>query len=92
MLRWFAQVHGETPQDYLHRLRMAQAQALLQTTYLTVDDVAQQCGYNDTGSFRKVFNRVAGVTPGAYRQRFKLRTSRKQWLGRQGLPGDDAPV
>ena len=92
LLRWFAQVHGETPQDYLHRLRMAQAQALLQTTYLTVDDVAQQCGYNDTGSFRKVFTRVAGVTPGAYRQRFKLRTSRKQWLGRQGLPGDDGLV
>ncbi len=92
LLRWFAQVHGETPQDYLHRLRMAQAQALLQTTYLTVDDVAQQCGYNDTGSFRKVFTRVAGVTPGAYRQRFKLRTSRKQWLGRQGLSGDDGPV
>ena len=92
LLRWFAQVHGETPQDYLHRLRMAQAPALLQTTYLTVDDVAQQCGYNDTGSFRKVFTRVAGVTPGAYRQRFKLRASRKQWLGRQGLPGDHGPV
>jgi len=54
--------------------------------------VAQQCGYNDTGSFRKVFARVCGVTPGAYRQRFKLRTSRKQWLGRQGLPGTDGPV
>ena len=73
-------------------MAQAQAQALLQTTYLTVDDVAQQCGYNDTGSFRKVFTRVAGVTPGAYRQRFKLRTSRKQWLGRQGLPGDDGSV
>ena len=71
---------------------MAEAQALLQTTYLTVDDVAQQCGYNDKGSFRKVCTRVAGVTPGAYRQRFKLRTSRKQWLGRQGLPGDDGSV
>ena len=82
LLRWFAQVYGQTPQDYLHGLRIAQAQALLQTTYLTVEDVAQQCGYSDTGSFRKVFTRVCGVTPGAWRERFRLRTTRRQWLER----------
>lgn len=81
LLRWFAQVHGQTPLDYLHGLRVAQAQALLQTTYLTVEAVAQQCGYGDTGSFRKVFQRHAGTTPGAYRRRFQLRASRKQWSG-----------
>ncbi len=81
LLRWFAKVYGESPQDYLHRLRIAQAQALLQTTYLTVDAVAQHCGYSDTGSFRKIFHRVSGTTPGAFRQRFRLRTTRKQWLG-----------
>ena len=86
LLRWFAQVYGQTPQDYLHSLRIAQAQALLQTTYLTVEDVAQQCGYNDTGSFRKVFARLCGVTPGVYRQRFKLRPARRQWSGRNGPP------
>ena len=58
------------------------AQALLQTTYLTVENVAQQCGYSDTGSFRKVFVRLCGVTPGVYRARFRLRTTRKQWLER----------
>ena len=86
LLRWFAQVYGQTPQDYLHSLRIAQAQALLQTTYLTVEDVAQQCGYNDTGSFRKVFARLCGVTPGVYRQRFKLRPALRQWSGRNGPP------
>lgn len=84
LLRWFAQVHGQTPLDYLHGLRVAQAQALLQTTYLTVEAVAQQCGYGDVGSFRRIFARVAGVTPGAYRQRFRLRTSRRQWTGMPG--------
>ncbi len=81
LLRWFAQEHGQTPQDYLHGLRIAQAQVLLQTTYLTVEDVAQLCGYNDAGSFRKVFVRLCGATPGAYRERFKLRTTRKRWQG-----------
>lgn len=91
LLRWFAQAHGQTPLDYLHGLRTAQAQVLLQTTYLTVEAVAQQCGYGDTGSFRKVFTRTTGVTPGAYRQRFLLRTSRKQWAGPQAGLGDNAP-
>lgn len=81
LLRWFAQVHGQTPLDYLHGLRVAQAQVLLQTTYLTVEAVAQQCGYSDVGSFRRIFARLAGATPGAYRQRFRLRTSRRQWTG-----------
>lgn len=81
LLRWFAQVHGQTPLDYLHGLRVAQAQALLQTTYLTVETVAQQCGYGDVGSFRKVFARICGTTPSAWRRRFRLRASRKQWMG-----------
>lgn len=81
LLRWFAQVHGESPQDYQHRLRVARAQGLLQTTYLTVENIARQCGYADAGSFRKIFSRIAGITPGAYRRRFKLRTTRKQWPG-----------
>lgn len=86
LLRWFAQVHGQTPQDYLHGLRIAQAQVLLQTTYLTVEDVAQQCGYVDVGSFRRIFSRLSGSTPGAYRKRFRLRTARKQWTGREESP------
>ena len=50
-----------------------------------------QHSYGDTGSFRKVFTRTTGVTPGAYRQRFLLRTSRKQWAGPQAGLGDNAP-
>lgn len=83
LLRWFAQVYGQTPQAYLHSLRVAQAQVLLQTTYLTVEAVARECGYGDVGSFRRVFARTAGETPGAYRKRFLLRSSRKQWSGPQ---------
>ncbi|WP_423460068.1 GlxA family transcriptional regulator [Ottowia sp. VDI28] len=83
LLRWFSQVHGQTPLQYLHGLRVAQAQVLLQTTYLTVEAVARQCGYGDVGSFRKVFTRATSETPTAYRQRFLLRTSRKQWTGPQ---------
>lgn len=84
VLRWFADAHGQTPLDYLHGLRVAQAQALLQSSYLSVEAVALQCGYADAGSLRKIFVRLVGVTPGVYRQRFQLRTRRRQWAGPQG--------
>lgn len=80
LLRLFAQVHGQSPLDYLHGLRVAHAQVLLQTTYLSVDAIAQQCGYRDPGSFRKMFVRVCGHAPGVYRERFRLRTARKLWV------------
>ena len=79
--RWFAQVHGESPLDHLHGLRVAQAQVLLQTTYLTVEVIAQQCGYSDVASFRRIFVRRTQLTPAAWRQRFRLRTRRKEWAG-----------
>lgn len=81
LLRWFAKVYGQTPLDYLHSLRVAQAQTLLQTTYLTVETIAQRCGYTDVGSFRKLFVRITGTTPGTYRRRYQLRANRRQWTG-----------
>lgn len=79
LLRWFDRVHGQSPQDYLHALRVAHAQNLLQTTYLSVEAIALQCGYSDTGSLRKVFVRHCGMLPAQYRQRHALRTARKLW-------------
>lgn len=79
LLRWFSKVYGQTPLEYLHRLRVAHAQTLFQTSYLTVEVVAQRCGYTDVGSFRKLFVRTVGITPSAYRERHQLRASRRQW-------------
>lgn len=86
LLRWFAQVHGESPLDHLHGLRVAQAQVLLQTTYLTVEAIAQQCGYSDVASFRRIFVRRTQMTPVAWRRRFRLRTRRKEWTGLDANP------
>jgi transcriptional regulator GlxA family with amidase domain len=79
LLRWFSKVYGQSPLDYLHGLRVAHARVLLETTYVGVEQMAQMCGYQDVGTFRRVFARLTGDTPGAYRERFRLRTSRKRW-------------
>jgi transcriptional regulator GlxA family with amidase domain len=54
---------------------------LLETTYVSVEQIAQMCGYQDAGTFRRIFQRLANELPAAYRERYRLRTSRKNWLG-----------
>ena len=81
LLRHFAAALGQSPLDYLHGLRVARAQVLLETTYISVEEVARSCGYQDLGTFRRIFVRVTGELPAAYREHYRLRTSRKRWRG-----------
>ena len=81
LLRHFASAYSQSPLDYLHSLRVARARVLLETTYVSVEQVGQMCGYQDTGTFRRLFARQTGELPAAYRARYSLRTSRKRWVG-----------
>jgi transcriptional regulator GlxA family with amidase domain len=49
------------------------AKALLETTHLSFDEIVERCGYSDSGSFRKLFKRATAMTPGDYRDRYRLR-------------------
>lgn len=69
-LRRFRKATGMTTTDYCQRLRVGRARELLQTSRLPIERVAWEVGYADPGAFRKVFTRVVGLTPGAYRRRF----------------------
>ena len=57
---------------------------LLETTYLPVEEVARSCGFEDAGTFRRVFVAATGALPSAYRERHRLRTPHRRW---QGYPG-----
>ena len=35
-----------------------------------VDQIAWAVGYEDAAAFRRVFNRILGLSPGEYRSRF----------------------
>ncbi|KIL05255.1 AraC family transcriptional regulator [Stutzerimonas stutzeri] len=71
-LRRFRKATGMTTTDYCQRLRVGRARELLQASRLPIERVAWEVGYADPGAFRKVFTRVVGLTPGAYRRRFGL--------------------
>ncbi|WP_311273411.1 MULTISPECIES: helix-turn-helix domain-containing protein [unclassified Rhizobium] len=70
-LRRFQIATGMTATDYAQRLRVAKAQELLQFGHLPIERISWECGYSDEGSFRKIFLRIVGLTPGEYRRRFR---------------------
>lgn len=69
-LRRFQKATGLTPIAYVQHLRVGRARELLEASDRSIDEIAWQVGYGDTGAFRKVFQRVMGLTPGEYRRRF----------------------
>ncbi|AVT81302.1 GlxA family transcriptional regulator [Rhodopseudomonas palustris] len=68
--RRFQRATGFAPLAYCQNLRIGRARVMLESTTLPVDQIAWQCGYKDPKSFRKVFAKIAGLSPGQYRQRF----------------------
>jgi len=68
--RRFKAATGMTPLEYWQQLRIGKARELLEFTRDSVDRIAWEVGYEDSGAFRKLFHRITGLTPGEYRQRF----------------------
>jgi len=79
LLRHFRQVTGLTPLDYLHTLRVERARMLLEVTLHGTQAIAEACGYGDAAAFRRLFQRIAGMSMSDYRARFALRARRRYW-------------
>ncbi|QCI13602.1 helix-turn-helix domain-containing protein [Pseudomonas putida] len=68
-LRRFRMATGLKPTEYCQQVRVGRACRMLEFTRRTVDQIAWGVGYQDPGAFRKVFQRITGVTPSDYRRR-----------------------
>jgi len=53
-------------------VRVEEAKRRLERTDAPVDDKGWQVGYEDAASFRRLFKRTTGLSPGAYRRRFQI--------------------
>lgn len=69
-LRRFVKATGLKPTEYCQRLRVGKARAMLEQTRQSVDHIGHTIGYEDPASFRRVFQRVMGMSPSDYRRRF----------------------
>ncbi|NJC68191.1 helix-turn-helix domain-containing protein [Planosporangium thailandense] len=68
--RRFVETTGTTPLRWLHHQRVQLAQELLESSDLTVEEVARRAGFGTTAVLRRHFGRDLGTTPTAYRTRF----------------------
>ncbi len=65
----FKEQSGGNFGDFLESLRIEKACELLQDKTITVNEVAEEVGYNSVQSFRRAFKRVKGVSPKEQREK-----------------------
>lgn len=67
--RLFREAAGLSPRDYYQRRRVRLAAGLLLTPHASATEVAYQLGFSDSAHFARMFRRIMGVSPTAYRER-----------------------
>ena len=62
---------GMPPIKYLRLLRMERAKGLLESSFLSVKEIAYQVGLNDESHFVRDFKSTYGYSPAIYRTQFR---------------------
>lgn len=58
---------GQSPAEYVRKLRLAYARRLLLSSRLAIAEVGELCGFPNTNYFVRLFRQHHGCTPGDYR-------------------------
>ena len=66
----FARFTNRSVYEYILYRRVMLARQLMQGE-ATLNDIAYQCGFNDYSNFLRIFNKMVGVSPSAYRKQLK---------------------
>jgi transcriptional regulator GlxA family with amidase domain len=69
-IRRFEAATGNTPLEYLQRVRIEAAKKLLENGNDSMEQIAIQCGYDDIGFFRKIFKRHVAINPKDYQRKY----------------------
>jgi transcriptional regulator GlxA family with amidase domain len=66
--RAFRNSFGEPPHEYVIRRRVERAQGLMLSTRASLSSIALDCGLADQAHLSRLFRRVVGETPRAWRR------------------------
>lgn len=70
-LRCFQMSIRQSPMEYLMEYRVQAAVKLLESTELPVAEIAMRTGWGSSAYFAKIFRRLRGKTPNAYRKEYR---------------------
>lgn len=68
--RRFIKATGNTPVEYLQRVKVEVAKSTLEKGRKSIFEVMNEVGYSDDKAFREVFKRITGISPLDYRAKF----------------------
>lgn len=68
--RRFIKATGNTPIEYLQRVKMESAKKLLELSGKTIQEIMYEVGYSDLKAFREVFRKITGLSPLEYRSKY----------------------
>lgn len=68
--RIYRKVYGCTLTEAIHSRRINQACDFLLDSNMTIEQIAQKCGFNDPDYFRRIFRRQMRISPGEYRSAY----------------------
>ena len=77
---------GRTVTDYINGIRVQRAADLLGKTALSMQEIAEQCGFADANYFTRIFKKVHGLSPNEYRKSLTGRSIRKEHGPLQAAP------
>ena len=67
--RLFREIYGTSPLAYLTLVRIRYAKNMLESEFLSVEEIGRLCGFQSVGYFIQCFRKETGETPGAYKKR-----------------------
>ena len=67
-VRLFRAATGYSPHNYLLNLKLERAQESLKNPSMSLIDIALDCGFSSHSHMSRLFHKIVGVTPSAYRR------------------------
>lgn len=88
--RWFREFADLSFHDYLTKIRIDKAEALLLSTSLSVTEIAMEAGFQSTNTFNRLFRKHKNCAPTEYRYLHHLKQEQQAALSHGGEDPDSA--
>jgi transcriptional regulator GlxA family with amidase domain len=70
LVRRFTEATGNSPKEYIQRVKVEEARRMLEFGNETTQEIFNKLGYDDHVTFRNLFKKHTGLLPGEYRRQF----------------------